>query len=135
VSNHGSRAAVRPPPALDVLRRLDPAAARAAILLIVPVERIDAPAWTARDRQDASDMDLLTRDIWSYGLVVPLLARPELGGRYRIVGDERLFEAARRAGLANLRLQVVAIDDPIADRVRRYADGSGLDGKLDDPKN
>jgi ParB-like chromosome segregation protein Spo0J len=118
-----------------VLRRLDPAAARAAILLIVPVERIDAPAWTARDRQDASDMDLLTRDIWSYGLVVPLLARPELGGRYRIVGDERLFEAARRAGLANLRLQVVAIDDPIADRVRRYADGSGLDGKLDDPKN
>ena len=109
----------RPKPALDILRRLDPAAARAAILHIVPINRVDAPAWTARDHDDASEMDHLARDIWRYGLRTPLLARAEPGGRYRIVGDERLFEAARRAGLATLRLLVAALDDPIADRVRQ----------------
>jgi len=53
-------------------------------------------------RSNVGDLTELARSIEARGVLEPILVRPIVGGRYRIIAGERRFRAAMEAGLSEI---------------------------------
>lgn len=83
----------------------------------LPVARLVVRPDQPRRFFDEADLDTLTASIRDKGVLAPLLVRP-LGApasgaaqRYEIVAGERRFRAAKAAGLMEVPVHVVEVDD------------------------
>ena len=64
--------------------------------------------------RDDSDMQQLMESIKEYGVIVPILVRPnpiEGGAKYEIVSGHRRFEACKRLGIEDIPVIVRNLDD------------------------
>ena len=64
--------------------------------------------------RDDSDMQQLMESIKEYGVIVPILARPnpiEDGAKYEIVSGHRRYEACKRLGIEDIPVIVRNLDD------------------------
>ena len=64
--------------------------------------------------RDDSDMQQLMESIKEYGVIVPILVRPnpiEGGAKYEIVSGHRRYEACKRLGIEDIPVIVRNLDD------------------------
>lgn len=78
----------------------------------VEVDRLEVDGHNVRQVRPA-DADLVA-SIAAQGLLVPLLVRPATDGRFKVIDGGRRLEAARAAGLDEVAVQVVDVDDATA---------------------
>ncbi len=60
---------------------------------------------------DEESLEELTNSIKSRGIIQPIVARPSSGNKYEIIAGERRWLAAQRAGLHEVPVVVVDVDD------------------------
>ena len=79
--------------------------------ITLPISRIEPRQDQPRSRFDSDALAELTDSIRQYGLIQPITVRPLDGGFYQIVAGERRWRAARAAGLENIPVRIVDVDD------------------------
>lgn len=67
-----------------------------------------------RKRFDEASLEALAESIRAHGVLEPLLVRPAGEGRYEIVAGERRYRAAKLAGLAEVPVVVLEVDEKTA---------------------
>lgn len=101
---------------LDALIRARPAPEKTATtesaeeVLRVPVARIRAAPWQPRRRFDAAALAELVESVRARGVLQPLWVRPTADG-YELIAGERRLRAAVEAGLAEVPVRVMDVDD------------------------
>jgi ParB/RepB/Spo0J family partition protein len=78
----------------------------------VTLDRLEVDGQNVRQVRPA-DADLVS-SIAAQGLLVPLLVRPAAGGTFKVIDGGRRLEAARAAGVDEVPVQVVNVDDATA---------------------
>lgn len=95
----------------DVLDRLIVSPEAGEMLREIPVDRIDPSPFQARVDFDEVKLDELAASIRASGIIQPIAVRERAGGRYELLGGERRWRAARRAGLGTVSARVRNVDD------------------------
>jgi ParB family chromosome partitioning protein len=75
-----------------------------------PVDQILPNPWQPRRSSDPTKMDELVRSVRSHGVLEPLLVR-RVGDTYELVAGERRLRAAQRAGMKEVPILIVDVDD------------------------
>jgi len=76
----------------------------------LPIGDIDANPYQTRKDYDAAELAGLVRSIRQLGVLQPILVRQH-EGRYQLVAGSRRFRAAQEAGLDEVPVRVVDLDD------------------------
>ncbi|MDW8243685.1 MAG: ParB/RepB/Spo0J family partition protein [Thermogemmata sp.] len=76
----------------------------------VPLQRIQRNPYQPRKHFDEEELQALTESIRSHGILQPLLVR-EHGDGYQLVAGERRLRAAEAAGLREVPVHIVRLDD------------------------
>ncbi|MBX6365463.1 MAG: ParB/RepB/Spo0J family partition protein [Gemmatimonadetes bacterium] len=95
----------------DVLDRLVVSPEAGEMLREIPVNRIDPSPFQTRVDFDDAKLDELAASIRASGIIQPIAVRERTGGRYELLGGERRWRAARRAGLGTVPARVRNVDD------------------------
>ncbi len=95
---------------LNALLRETEAPSVAVGLELVELNLIDPNPFQPRTQLPADGIDELANSIKASGLIQPILVRPS-GERYQLVGGERRWRAAGKAGLEKVPAVVREIDD------------------------
>lgn len=101
---------------LDALIRARPTPEKSAPtepaeeVLHVPVARIRPAPWQPRRRFDAAALAELVESVRARGVLQPLWVRPVADG-YELIAGERRLRAAVEAGLVEVPVRVMAVDD------------------------
>jgi ParB family chromosome partitioning protein len=78
--------------------------------LTVPIERITRNPYQPRKQFDEEQLQALSESIRTHGVLQPLLVR-EHGEGYQLVAGERRLRAAEAAGLREVPVHIVRLDD------------------------
>lgn len=78
--------------------------------LTVPLERIQRNPYQPRKHFDEEELKSLTESVRSHGILQPLLVR-RYGEGYQLIAGERRLRAAEAAGLREVPVHVVRLDD------------------------
>jgi ParB family chromosome partitioning protein len=84
--------------------------ATAAAGLVVPTSSIQLNPYQPRKHFDEDELNSLAESIKVHGILQPLVVRPIAEG-YQLVAGERRLRAAQRAGLVEVPVHVVQLDD------------------------
>jgi ParB family chromosome partitioning protein len=84
--------------------------ARSATTLMVPIERIARNPYQPRKQFDEEQLQALSESIRTHGVLQPLLVR-EQGEGYQLIAGERRLRAAQAAGLREVPVHIVRLDD------------------------
>jgi ParB family chromosome partitioning protein len=84
--------------------------ATAAAGLVVPTTSIQLNPYQPRKHFDEDELNSLAESIKVHGILQPLVVRPIAEG-YQLVAGERRLRAAQRAGLVEVPVHVVQLDD------------------------
>src|SRR5262245_63613724 len=76
----------------------------------LPVEHIQANPYQPRKLFDEDEIAHLSDSIKAHGVLQPLVVRP-VGDRYQLIAGERRLRAAQAAGLAEVPVHVVDLND------------------------
>lgn len=77
---------------------------------VLPVDRIRSSPWQPRKSSDPVKMDELVRSIQVHGILEPILVR-RAGEMFELVAGERRLRAAQRAGINEIPVIIVDLDD------------------------
>ena len=79
----------------------------------LPIELLEAGPFQPRQIMEPDSLEELTESIRARGILQPILARPhpDQPGRYQIIGGERRWRAAQRAGLHAIPVHVRHLAD------------------------
>lgn len=94
-------------------KKVEPQAPSGEGTLRVPVERIHAAAWQPRQTFRPGAMEELVQSIRERGVLQPLLVRAQ-GEGYELIAGERRLRASIAAGLGEVPVRVLAVDDRAA---------------------
>ncbi len=83
-------------------------------LLTLPVESLVPGKYQPRTRMDEGALAELADSIRSQGLMQPILARAVPGGHYEIIAGERRWRASQLAGLKEVPVLVLVVEDEAA---------------------
>jgi ParB family chromosome partitioning protein len=78
--------------------------------LTVPIERITRNPYQPRKQFDEEQLQALAESIRTHGVLQPLLVR-EQGEGYQLIAGERRLRAAQAAGLREVPIHIVRLDD------------------------
>lgn len=67
-------------------------------ILMIPIEMIESNPYQPREFLDKPSLAGLKRSVKEYGIIIPIIVRPE-GARYQLVAGQRRLAAARELGL------------------------------------
>jgi ParB family chromosome partitioning protein len=81
--------------------------------LLIDIELIEPSPYQPRTRFREEALDELARSIQSSGIIQPLVVRP-IGHRFQLIGGERRWRAAQRAGLTSVSAIVRQVPDALA---------------------
>jgi len=84
--------------------------AKGATALMVPIERIARNPYQPRKQFDEEQLQALSESIRTHGVLQPLLVR-EQGEGYQLIAGERRLRAAQAAGLREVPVHIVRLDD------------------------
>src|SRR6202044_5081 len=90
-----------------------PVLAPSEIFAQVDIDLIDPSPFQPRTRFREEALEELSRSIRASGIVQPLVVR-RIGNRYQLIGGERRWRAAQRAGLARVPAIVRDVRDEVA---------------------
>ncbi|WP_228499425.1 ParB/RepB/Spo0J family partition protein [Thermogemmata fonticola] len=79
--------------------------------LTVPIERITRNPYQPRKQFDEEQLQALSESIRTHGVLQPLLVREHGEGHYQLVAGERRLRAAEAAGLREVPVHIVRLDD------------------------
>lgn len=79
--------------------------------LIVPTSSIQLNPFQPRKHFDEDELNSLAESIKVHGVLQPLVVRPVDEGKYQLIAGERRLRAAQRAGLVDVPVHVVQLDD------------------------
>ena len=77
----------------------------------VPLQRVEPNPLQPRKAFDAEALQALADSIAEHGIIQPLTVRPIENGYYQIIAGERRWRAARLAGLNEVPVVVMEVDD------------------------
>jgi ParB family chromosome partitioning protein len=83
---------------------------RAEAKQTAPVDQILPNPWQPRRLTDPAKMDELVRSVEAHGVLEPLLVR-KVGETFELVAGERRLRAAQRAGMKEVPIIIVEVDD------------------------
>lgn len=76
----------------------------------ISIDEIDANPYQPRRDFDPEEIASLAQTISVHGIIQPVVVR-QVGGRYQIIAGERRLRAAQEAGLREVPVRVLEIDD------------------------
>ncbi|WP_420833578.1 ParB/RepB/Spo0J family partition protein [Thermus brockianus] len=76
-----------------------------------------SPRSQPRRRFEEASLQALAESIRAHGVLEPLLVRPLEGGKYEIVAGERRYRAAQMAGLTEVPVVVLEVDEKAASAI------------------
>ena len=82
--------------------------------LQVSIERIEPKEDQPRQTFNKESLAELSESIRNYGMIQPITVRPIENGYYQIIAGERRWRAAREAGLSEVPIRVIEVDDRTA---------------------
>ncbi|WP_243092914.1 ParB/RepB/Spo0J family partition protein [Thermus hydrothermalis] len=82
----------------------------------LPLEAL-SPRLQPRRRFDEASLQALAESIRAHGVLEPLLVRPVEGGKYEIIAGERRYRAAGMAGLKEVPVVVLEVDEKAASAI------------------
>ena len=82
--------------------------------LQISIEKIEPRADQPRQNFDKEALAELSESIQKYGMIQPITVRPLDNGYYQIIAGERRWRAAREAGLSEVPIRVIEVDDRTA---------------------
>jgi ParB family transcriptional regulator, chromosome partitioning protein len=83
----------------------------------MPLAQLQPGRYQPRRIMDEQGLEELTQSIREQGVLQPILVRPlhaQANGPYEIIAGERRFQAAKRAGLADIPVIIKPLDDQAA---------------------
>ena len=83
----------------------------------ISIELIQTPANQPRRYFDEEKLESLTESIRKHGILEPLLVRPK-NGKYELIAGERRLRASKQAGLSEVPVIILDLDDTAATQVR-----------------
>jgi ParB family chromosome partitioning protein len=84
--------------------------ADSSAVVTVPLEQIQRNPFQPRKQFDEEELRALTDSVRSHGILQPLLVRPQ-GSGYQLIAGERRLRAAEAAGLRQVPVHILAVDD------------------------
>lgn len=78
---------------------------------LLPISRVEPRQGQPRDRFDEERLQDLASSISRHGLIQPVIVRRMDSGDYQIIAGERRWRAARMAGLSEIPVRVLQVDD------------------------
>ena len=78
---------------------------------MLPLSRVEPRQGQPRDRFDEERLQDLASSISRHGLIQPVIVRRMDSGDYQIIAGERRWRAARMAGLSEIPVRVLQVDD------------------------
>ena len=79
-----------------------------------PISKVEPRAGQPRVRFDPDQLEALAESIREHGVLQPITVRPLDAGFYQIIAGERRWRAARLAGLDEVPVNVIRVDDRTA---------------------
>lgn len=76
-----------------------------------PIGRIEPNPQNPRSEFERASLDDLAASLRRHGMVQPIVVRPPENGRYRIVAGERRWRAAQLAGLHDVPIVIMDVDE------------------------
>jgi len=95
---------------LDALLPTDEPAAVENEQTMLPPDQIEANPFQPRSDFDEASLASLTESIRTHGVLQPVLVR-RIAGSYQLVAGERRWRAAIQAGITEIPVRVLAVDD------------------------
>ena len=80
-------------------------------VLTLPITRVEPRQDQPRDHFDEERLQDLASSIARHGLIQPVIVRKQDTGDYQIIAGERRWRAARLAGLTEIPVRVLNVDD------------------------
>ena len=77
----------------------------------LPLQKVEPNPLQPRKLFDETELQVLADSISQHGILQPLAVRPGKNGYYQIIAGERRWRAARMAGLRNVPVVVLDVDD------------------------
>ena len=77
----------------------------------LPLQKVEPNPLQPRKLFDENELQVLADSISQHGILQPLAVRPGKNGYYQIIAGERRWRAARMAGLRNVPVVVLDVDD------------------------
>ena len=77
----------------------------------LPLQKVEPNPLQPRKLFDETELQVLADSIAQHGILQPLAVRPGKNGYYQIIAGERRWRAARMAGLRNVPVVVLDVDD------------------------
>lgn len=84
---------------------------------LLPLSSIEPRADQPRGRFEEESLRDLAASIAQHGLIQPILVRELPSGYYQIIAGERRWRASRMAGLTEVPVRVLKVDDRAADEI------------------
>ena len=84
---------------------------------LLPLSSIEPRAGQPRGRFEEESLRDLAASIAQHGLIQPILVRALPSGYYQIIAGERRWRASRMAGLTEVPVRVLKVDDRAADEI------------------
>lgn len=84
---------------------------------LLPLSSIEPRAGQPRGRFEEESLRDLAASIAQHGLIQPILVRELPSGYYQIIAGERRWRASRMAGLTEVPVRVLKVDDRAADEI------------------
>ena len=84
---------------------------------LLPLSSIEPRAGQPRGRFEEESLRDLAASIAQHGLIQPILVRALPSGYYQIIAGERRWRASRIAGLTEVPVRVLKVDDRAADEI------------------
>lgn len=81
---------------------------------MLPISKIEPRIGQPRTEFDEEAIEELAESIAEHGLLQPLLIRPVDSGYYEIIAGERRWRASRLAGLSEVPVRIIHVDDKAA---------------------
>ncbi len=77
----------------------------------LPISRVEPREDQPRDKFDEDRIQDLSNSIARHGIIQPIIVRPLKNGDYQIIAGERRWRAARLAGLTEVPVRILQVDD------------------------
>jgi len=78
---------------------------------LVSISKVEPKQGQPRVRFDPEQLDALADSIREHGLIQPITVRPLDNGFYQIIAGERRWRASRQAGLLEVPIRILDVDD------------------------
>lgn len=85
--------------------------------LQIPITEIQLPDSQPRRYFDEEKLESLSKSIKEYGILEPLLVRPK-NGKYELIAGERRLRASKQAGLSEVPVIILDLDDTQTSQIR-----------------